>query len=56
MDHRSSRDPAGNVVTRQRWLNHRQPKLAKAKARTVQKETFGKRVRGVMGPMGDKVL
>ena len=48
-DHRGYRDPAKSVVTRQSWLSHRQPKSAKAKTRAVQKETFGKRVRGVMG-------
>ena len=48
-DHRGSRDPAASVVTRQSWLSHRQPKSAKAKTRTVQKETFGKRDKGVQG-------
>ena len=34
-------------------VGHRQPKMAKTKARTVQKETLGNRVISVMG---DKVL
>ncbi len=39
-------------VTRQNWLNHRQTKLVQAKALAVQRETFGKRVRGVRGDKG----
>jgi hypothetical protein len=33
----------GNSVTRQNWQSHRQPKLANAKARTIQKKHVGKR-------------
>ncbi len=43
-DHRSSRDPSPGSVTRQSWLIHREPKSAKVKSRTVQKETFGRKL------------
>jgi hypothetical protein len=36
-------DALDTSVTRQNWLSHHQPKLANAKARTIQKKHVGKR-------------
>jgi hypothetical protein len=43
-DHRGSPGLVAGSVTRQSWLSHRQPKSAKAKTWTVQKEKIGKRL------------
>jgi hypothetical protein len=44
-EHGGSRDPSAGLVTRQDWLSHRQPKLAKTKASAVPEVTFARKQR-----------